>query len=43
MHVEHEEKVKHKHDKRHLEPNKLLTKKEDQRRCYSNLAVEVKE
>ena len=43
MHVGHEEKVKRKQEQRHLEPNKLLTKKEDQRRHYSNLAVEVKE
>ena len=43
MRVEYAEKVKHKQDKQHPELNKLLTKKEDQRRRYSNLAVEVKE
>ena len=41
--MEYEEKVRHKQDKLHPEPNKLLTKKEGQRRHYSNLAVEVKE
>ena len=41
--MEYEAKVKHTQDKRHLERNKLLTKKEDQKRHCSNLAVEVKE
>ena len=43
MHVECEEKVKHRQDKLYQVLNQLQTKKEDRRRRYSNLAVEVKE